>query len=233
MTGAPQQGRPTVGDTMTVVHRVAAPAGAVVQARAPLDSTIATLLGAPIVTREGDSVRIAYPMTVWAPGRSELVIPGPVVVTPDGAIDTLPDARIVLDVASVLPAEQRPATIAPKPVRPWVVRADRTAMPLLFALALLLLVAGLGRWWWRRRGPVRLPHPPVEAPPPSAERHRAWVEAGEGRLALEHLQALARGREEFADWNARAEAVRFAAGGEAELAALVDEGWRRLGAGAA
>ena len=86
---APQ--RPTVGDTLTVVQRVPAPAGALVQPRLPDDSLVATVLGVPSVQREGDSVRIAYTVTVWAPGRHELRLPGALVLGPDGAVDTLAD----------------------------------------------------------------------------------------------------------------------------------------------
>jgi hypothetical protein len=86
-------------------------------------------------------------------------------------------------------------------------------------------------WWsWRRRGPT----PPAEyetaAPPALTEaRIDAWIDAGESRLALEHLSWLVRDRADFADWRARADTVRFAPGGDVAVAALVREGWAQLG----
>ena len=47
---------------------------------------------------------------------------------------------------------------------------------------------------------------------------------------LAHLQALARRRDDMADWSARAEAIRFASGHDAALTELVREGWERTGA---
>ena len=120
-----QPRRLTVGDTTTIVQRVAVPAGALVQPQAPTDTTLATLLGPPSVTREGDSVRIAYRVTVWAPGQNTLTIPGAVVVRLDGQIDTLPDARVPLNIASVLPTGRPAAQVAPKQAKDSTMNARR------------------------------------------------------------------------------------------------------------
>lgn len=221
-----QQGLPTVGDTVTIVRHVMAPAGAVIDARAPTDSAIATLIAPPVLTREGDSVRIAYTVAVWSAGHNDLVLPGVVVVDQRGRVDTLPDAHVSLDVASVLPARSS-GVIAPHPARPWLMRADLSALPFVVLLPLALLLAGGLQWWWRRRGPgpIDLPDMPSNTALTDV-RVATWVAAGESRLALEHLDATLRGRPEFADWSARVAGVRFADGNDALVAELVKEGSR-------
>lgn len=222
------QGRPTVGDTTTVVYRVSVPPGALVQPRAPSDTTIATVLGAPVVTREGDSVRVAFTITLWAPGRHTLVLPGAIVVRSDGGIDTLPDSRVLIDVASVLPTGRPVATVTPKQARSWVARADRTLIPWAVAAAVLILVTAAAVWHWRRRGPVPAVRPPRPSPGPDHARLVTWIAAGETRLVVQHLEHALRGRDDAADWVERAAAVRFAPEATAELAALADEGLRLL-----
>ena len=98
---------------------------------------------------------------------------------------------------------------------------------MLVPLALVILL-GL-HWWWRRRGPP-LPSGAATtlAPRLTGERIAAWLAAGESRLALDHLVWAVRDREDFAEWRARAAALRFAPGTEAEVADLVHEGWSRL-----
>lgn len=222
------QGKTTVGDTTTVVYRVSVPPGALVQPRAPTDTTVATLLGSPVVTREGDSVRVAFTITLWAPGKHTLVLPGAIVVRTDGRIDTLPDSRVMIDVASVLPSGRPVATVTPKQARPWVARADRTLIPWAVAWVLLLVVAAVSIWHWRRRGPVPVALAPRATPAVDPDRLAAWIAAGEARLAVQHLEVALRGRDEAADWVERAAAVRFAPESGPELAALADEGLRLL-----
>lgn len=222
------QGRPTVGDTTTVVYRVLVPPGALVQPRAPTDTTVATLLGSPLVTREGDSVRVAFTITLWAPGRHTLVFPGAIVVRTDGRIDTLPDSRVPIDVASVLPTGRPVASVTPKQAQPWVARADRTLLPWVVAAVVLLVLSTAAIWHWRRRGPAPAVLPPRGPHPVDPDRLAAWIAAGEARLAVQHLEVALRGRAAASDWVARADAVRFAPEAGAELAALADEGLRLL-----
>lgn len=225
-----QAGRaPTVGDTLTVVQRVAAPPGALVEARGPVDSTIATLVGVPDVRREGDSVRIAYTIAVWAPGRHQLTIPGAVVVAGDGRIDTLPDAAVPLRVASVLPARVDAESLAPREARPWLARSDASLLPfavLLLPLALLLLAAAL---WWRRRGPLGpLPAVPGVDREAQAERIARWIAAGEAALAVDHLLAMLPDDEAAEAWRDRARSLRFDPGRAGELGDLAREGLAQL-----
>jgi hypothetical protein len=231
ITQEPQAARPTVGDTVTVIHRVAVPAGALVQARGPEDTTIVTLAGLPDVSREGDSVRIAYTLSVWATGQHSLEIPGAVVVHGDGRVDTLPPARVRLDVASVLP--DRPVdSIAPRAPSPWVRREEASGWPfIVLGLPLLLALLAVG-WWWRRRGP----RPAAIAPPPAprgdaASRIRRWSTAGETGLALDHLLHALPEDDRTRAWRREVEAVRFDPAAATRAVALVEEGLRLLDPG--
>jgi hypothetical protein len=221
-----QQGQPTVGDTVTIVRRIMAPAGAVIEARAPTDSSIATLIAPPVLTREGDSVRIAYTIAVWAAGHNDVVFPGVVIVDQRGRVDTLADAHVSLDVATVLPGKAA-AAIAPHPARPWIVGTDLSLLPFVVLLPLALALVAVLRWRWRRRGPPPVAGLHVSATVPLTEaRVIAWVNAGEPRLALEHLDAALRDRPESADWRGRVATIRFAQGNDAAVGELVREGSR-------
>lgn len=216
---------PTVGDTMTVVQRVAAPPGALVQPRLPDDSLVATVLGVPSVQREGDSVRIAYTVAVWSPGRHELRLPGALILAPDGQVDTLPDARVLLEVASVLPQGEPVESLAPRNARPWVPRAERSVVPFAVLLVPLLVAVLVAMWWWRRRGPVQPRMAPASvAPAAQLARIARWVEADEVALAVDHLAPLLPPGDETEAWRARVEEVRFAAGMDGTLADLAREG---------
>ncbi len=227
-----QQQPTTVGDTLTIVHRVAAPIGAVVQARAPQDSTIATLVGMPLVTREGDSVRIAYTVAVWAPGRSDLILPGPIVIGMNGRIDTLANAHVALNVASLLPAGQVPGKVPPRPSHGWIPRADSSVLPFGVLLPLVLLSLALVHRLVRRRGKPVVDPVAAGQPLVGRERLERWLAAGEPRLALDHLEWLTRDRADLAEWRERVDAVRFAPGVDRELVTLVHEGCERAGLGA-
>jgi hypothetical protein len=223
----PQVAGPRVGDTVTVVQRVLAPGAAVVQPRGPSDTAIATLWRAPVIAREGDSVRIATTLTMWAPGRSTIVLPGAIVVHPDGRVDTMPDARITIEVASVLPTGRPVAQVAPRDARAWVPRGERTALPFLL-LGPVLLGALVAIWWARRRGP--LPGAPAAAPRAEAthDQLRRWLAAGEAGIVVTHLRAQLPDDAETAAWWDAVEAVRFLPDGEARLAALATRGLARL-----
>lgn len=218
------QGGPTVGDTLTVVHRVSAPYGALVQPRELTDSLVATLVGVPRVEREGDSVRIAYTIAVWSPGEHQLTIPGALVIIPGGTVDTLPDATVQLNVRSVLPEGAAPDTLTPQQARPWIPRAERTAAPFL-ALIPLLILFGVVAWWWRRRGPTEAPATiPPETRAEKLARLTRWLEAGEVILVIDHLGQLVPGTDDGMAWREAVAEVRFAGTAEARLRTLAGEG---------
>jgi hypothetical protein len=221
--------RPTVGDTINVVHRVPAPSDALVQPRVPVDSLLATLVSHPTVVREGDSVRIAYTVAVWSPGRNELTIPGPLVLHSDGSVDTLPDARVLLDVASVLPTGEPIESLAPRQALPWVERSETSILPfgvLMLPIVLVLIVAGY--LWRRRRKPVIGGPVLDEIDMPLTERVSAWIEAGEVTLAIDHLLVALPKSEELEDWRSRVAEVRFQADHDGQLRSLAREGLQLL-----
>jgi hypothetical protein len=224
-----QPRRPTVGDTVTIVRRIVARPGTVIDARAPIDSAVATLVAPPVLSREGDSVQIAYTVAVWSAGQNDLVLPGAVLVDPRGHVDTLPDAHVPLDVATLLPAAKAANTIAPQAARPWLPRADRSILPFAFLLPAALLISVMLQWQWRRRGPAMAPPAARPLPLPLNDvRINAWIAAGEARLALEHLAHAARDRADLADWQQRVAEARFAPVDDATMVALVREAWERL-----
>jgi hypothetical protein len=227
-----QAARPTVGDTVTVVHRVAVPAGALVQARGPDDTTIVTLAGFPEVSREGDSVRIAYTLSVWSTGEHDLTIPGAVVVHGDGRVDTLPPARVRLSVASVLPEDVPADSVAPRAAAPWIRRDEASGWPFVVLLGPLLLALLVTAWWWRRRGRAvdEVPLAPATSTP-RAERIRAWTAAGETALALDHLLHAVPEEDASRSWRDAVARVRFDPAARAEAERLVDEGLALLEAG--
>ncbi len=220
---------PTVGDTITIVRRILARPGVVIDARVSLDSAVATLVSAPVLTREGDSVRIAYTISVWTPGHSDLLLPGPVIVDQRGHVDTLANAHVALEVASVLPAAKSASLIKPQAARMWLPRADRSEVPFVVLVPLALLALVALHWRWRRRGP-----PPVQSPQSTdpivltEARLHAWIAAGESRLALDHLDAMVRDRPDFAEWRERVLRARFSPGDESIGSMLALEAWARL-----
>jgi hypothetical protein len=216
--------RSQVGDTLTVVHRISAPPGALVQARAPEDTTLATLTGPADISREGDSVRIAYSIAVWNPGQHELVIPGAIVVSATGVVDTLPDARLQLDVQSVLPAGASPDSLQPQAARPWVSRAEVSWLPLAVLLVPLLLSAALLALVWRRRGPPAEVAKAVKVMPPDPVRLARWIEAGEPGLVVDHLLTALANRDDAAEWRSAVASVRFDASASSHLVQLAHEG---------
>lgn len=219
----------TVGDTVTIVQPIGTTPGSVVQPRPLLDTSLVTLLAPPTVIRNGDAVSISYRVAVWQAGSNELTLPGAVVVTPTGRVDTLPDSHVLLRVATLLPEGKAAKTLAPRDARPVVPRGDRTLLPLAVLGTILLVLIGFGWRWWRTRGPAYRAPEPHRAPGLDAARIERWLAAGEPQLALAHVEAIARHRPELAEWCARADAVRYAQGADAELAVLVREGWERLG----
>lgn len=218
----------TVGDTVTLVQRVSVPAGAVVQPRALVDSSLVTPIAPPFVQREGNVTRIAYRVAVWAPGNNDLVLPGAVMVTAEGRVDTLPDAHVALSVATLLPAGVAPATVAPKPAGAWIPRGDRSWLPFVVLLGLAIVAAGVVWWWWRRRGRPVPPRPAPRMPIPDVARLERWVAQGEAQLALAHIETIMRDDPRFDEWRARAAELRFAPVADDRVAALVREALPRI-----
>ena len=174
---------PTVGDTVWV--RRAVPLRAGQTARAPeweLTGDV-EMLGPPVLSVRGDSAVLAYPLVAWVPGAHSVAMPSPILLAPDGSVDSLPVETRTFEVRSVLPPRADSA-VAPQPEAGIVRRRVVTAVPLVILLgAAALLVLPL-QWWWRRRGrPLPLPAIAAGGVAAGAPVER-WADAGEARAVL-------------------------------------------------
>jgi hypothetical protein len=177
---------PTVGDTVWLSRTVAVPPGYIVRAADWDPADPIELLGRPRVVIAGDSAEIAYPVVVWRPGPQVIELPGPLLLGPGGAVDSLKAQQVKLEVRSVLPPAAD-STLAPQPraaiVASRLVSPAPLAMLWLLALALLLPL----HLWWRRRGKsAPAPGPPTALPEPPLAR---WADDGEYR-AVANLSAV-------------------------------------------
>jgi hypothetical protein len=171
---------PTVGDTIWLERRILVPAGSEVRVPRWDPPEQMELIGKPEIRSEPGQAVVVYPATAWRPGSYQLVIPGPILVAPDGRTDTLPAEQRTVEVATVLP-DSDPDRLRIQPPVGIVPRYITRPEPLLGALALAGALFGLLAWLWRRRGPLLAPSP--EAASPAVAPLLAWVEAGETRAA--------------------------------------------------
>ncbi len=182
MTELPQQSaQPTVGDTVWVTRTVTLPPGRTVRAADWDVADPVELLGPAKVALRGGSADISYPLAVWRAGTHNLQVPGPLVLSPDGTVDSLAAEPLTLRVASVLPRVATDTSLHPQPRAEFVPRGVTSPVPLLVLLILACLLLAPLHWWWRRRG---RPHPKGTSAhqsgsaKPSLER---WADAGESR----------------------------------------------------
>lgn len=219
--------RPTVGDTLWVTRTVAVPAGATLRpadwdAPDPIER-----LGAPRVTARGDSAEIAYPIVIWRPGELTVQVPGPLLLSAGGRIDSLPPQPVAVRVGSVLPVVSADSTLAPQPRADFVPRTSTSPLPLLVLLAVSAAVLVPLHWWWRRRGRPH-PRPPLPAPGMRVPPLDRWADAGESRavasVATSRLRALLAMRMPSAHPGLDTEAVLRAVAGRFDwpLAELAD-----------
>jgi hypothetical protein len=190
-------GPPTVGDTVWVSRTIDLPAGRTVRPADWHPDDPVELLGAPRVVTRGGTADIAYPVVIWETGPRTLEVPGPLLLSADGGVDSLPSARVTVEVASVLPA-RADSTLRPQPRADFVPLTDRSPVAplLLVGLAFLLLLPL--HWWWRRRGRPR-PRPLAAlTEPPRAPLDR-WAGAGEARAVAAAATVRLRGAMARAD----------------------------------
>ncbi|HTC24618.1 MAG TPA: hypothetical protein VK688_09660 [Gemmatimonadales bacterium] len=187
-----QVGLPTVGDTIWVRRTVPLPAGRAVRAAEWMPTDEIEVLGRPQVTLRGDSVEVAYPVTLWAPGQHLIQVPGPLLVGADGQLDSLPPASVTLTAQSVLPGGSHDS-LKPRPPTPTITLHERSLEPLLALLAVAALLLIPAHLLWRRRGrasTLTRVGPAAPAQPPI----QRWAEAGEPRAVIgatvEHLRGL-------------------------------------------
>ena len=171
---------PTVGDTIWVARTVAVPPGTTLRPTDWDPPDPIQRLGAPRLTPHGDSTDIAYPIVIWRAGPITVNVPGPLLLTEGGRIDSVPPRPQELRIASVLPAATPPESLAPQPRADFVPRTSVSAIPLLILLLVSMLLLAPLHWWWRRRG-TPSPRPALtllrEVPPPLDR----WSDAGESR----------------------------------------------------
>jgi hypothetical protein len=186
-----QPAAPTVGDTVWVARSLRAPAGSVVRAAPWPDDATADVqsLGAATVGRRGDSVEIRYPLVIWTPGEHEVDIPGPTILGPGAAIDSLGSIPVTLFIASVLPDTIDPDSTPPRPADGPVGRAEVAWLPLLEFLTLAIAL-GAGVILFGRRE-KRAGVTPAAAAVASPDVLR-WAREGEVRVALAASQAQLR-----------------------------------------
>lgn len=187
---------PTVGDTIWVARTVAVPPGATVRPADWDPPDPVERLGPPRITPHGDSADVAYPIVVWRAGPLTVDVPGPLLLTEGGRIDSVPPRHLDLRIASVLPAVP-PESLAPQPRADFVPRTGASALPLLLLLALSALLLTPLHLWWRRRGTPR-PRPALTLLAGVAPPLDRWADAGEARavasIATQRLRAaIARG----------------------------------------
>ncbi|HWN19833.1 MAG TPA: hypothetical protein VNO19_13045 [Gemmatimonadales bacterium] len=175
-----QGSTPTVGDTVWLSRTVGVPAGYAVRATDWEPADPIELLGRGKVVMTGDSARITYPVVLWRPGQHTIDPPGPLLLGPGGTVDSLPTARVNVEVRSVLPRVS-PDSLSPQPRASLVTRRVVSLFPVLglwLVAAILLLPLHL---WWRRRGkPARTTTPPLRPEALTAPLAR-WADAGEYR----------------------------------------------------
>ncbi len=184
-----QGGTITVGDTVWLRDEIEVPPGRTVRTPDWEAADPVELLGPPRVVVRGGSAEIAYPVAVWRTGDHAVSVPGPLLLGPNGGVDSLPPRTFRVSVASVLPAQRPDTGLRPQPRADFVTRGATTLLPLVLALLLALLLVAPLHWWWRRRGAAR-PMARADAGGPAAPPLERWADAGEARA----VAAAATGR---------------------------------------
>lgn len=155
----------TLGDHVTLIIRLLAPRGSQLLLPAGPDtarkegSYPIELIGTRVATMHGDTAVVGYRLAAWDVGAQTVNMPD-IVVSYRGQKQLVPLTGINLFVRSVLPKDS--ALWKPKPARDPITLTTfdwKKWMPLL----LLLLLAILGWWMWRRyRARAGLPLDPYE-----------------------------------------------------------------------
>lgn len=174
---------PHVGDTVWVTRTVSLPPGAA--ARVP-DWTppgdVELLAPGTALVHDG-VVDLRFPVVVWTAGAHVIDVPGPLILSADGAVDTAGPAPITVNIASVLPDSVHRDSVAARPPAPVLPPFETDPRALVFLLGIAVLLA-LGIVLLRRRRSRSEPEGAPDTPPaePPVER---WAALGEDRAACE------------------------------------------------
>jgi hypothetical protein len=172
---------PTVGDTIWLSRTVELPAGRSLRAADWEVSDPVELLGPPRISLRDGAAQVSYPVAVWRPGLHTLEVPGPLLLSADGGVDSLRAETVAVRVASVLPRPATDTSLRPQPRADFVPRPATTPLPLIILLiAAILLLAPL-HWWWRRRGRPLAKSPATHSGGPPKPPLERWADAGETR----------------------------------------------------
>lgn len=183
---------PTVGDTVWAARTIYVRPGAVVRATPWPEETESPVqsLGAPVLERRGDSLTLRYPLVVWTPGAHPIEIPGPVLLGPGTAMDSLPAESATLFLESVIPDSVNVDSAPPEPAA-LAVTAPETSWWVLFEFVLLgAALAFAALRLARRRTRIVEPRPDSPVAAPDIVR---W--AGEGEVRAAQAAAGARLRQ--------------------------------------
>jgi hypothetical protein len=178
---ATQGALPTVGDTIWVTRTVELPPGRTLRAADWQVADPVELLGPPRITLRGGSADVSYPLAVWRAGPQTLQVPGPLLLTSDGSVDSLGSEVVTLRVASVLPRAATDTSLRPQPRADFVPRPATTPIPLILLLVFALALLAPLHWWWRRRGQPAKRLGAAEMGGPARPPLERWAEAGESR----------------------------------------------------
>jgi len=193
MVRATQGGMPTVGDTIWVTRTVDLPPGRSLRAAEWEVADPVELLGPPRIALRGGSADVSYPLAVWRAGFHTVSVPGPLLLSSDGGVDSLRAEVVTLQVASVLPRAATDTSLRPQPRADFVPRPATTPLPLILLLiAAILLLAPIHRWW-RRRGRAAGKPAAFEIGGPVKPPLERWADAGESRAVAAAATSRLRG----------------------------------------
>jgi hypothetical protein len=172
---------PTVGDTIWVTRTIDLPPGRTLRAAEWEAADPIELLGPPRIALRGASADVSYPIAVWRAGFHTVSVPGPLLLSSDGGVDSLRAEVVTLHVASVLPRAATDTSLRPQPRADFVPRPATTPFPLIFLLIVAIVLLAPIHWWWRRRGrPAGKPGAAEMGGPAKLPLER-WADAGESR----------------------------------------------------
>ena len=181
-------GAATVGDTVRLVRRLSAPPDVQVRLRPLSSSPLLEPLSAPRAAYAEGALTILYTVAFFEPGTHTLPMPDAELLYTDGRVEAVPGDSALVNVASVLPAEDPPPP--PLPARATLERHLTSPAPLVGLVLGVLLLTVLGGVLWRRVGPrPTRAAPAARRPAPPIER---WIAAGEPRavaaVTADHLR---------------------------------------------